>query len=457
MTFHSPQFFVLFPCVFLLYFCSPVRFRNSILLAASAWFYMAWRPEYIVLIVFSVSIDYFVTLGMTRTTGRWRRALLGLSLASNLGLLFFYKYFGFFADTLRALHFPAQLPAWEFLLPVGISFYTFQALSYTIDVYRGTIPAETSYPRLMLYVLFFPQLVAGPIERSPNLLPQFRELHEFDYERTASGLRLALWGLVKKVAIADRLAVFADAIYSSPRDHGGLVLLAGTLAFAFQIYADFSAYSDIAIGVARALGFRLMTNFDRPYYAASPIEFWRRWHISLSTWFRDYVYVPLGGSRSGEARWAVAAMTTFLLSGLWHGAAWTFLIWGAYHGILVLLTRTAGRLTTRRPPRALATFVTFLLVLVGWVFFRAKTAADAGYVLRQIATGSGSLQYLLDRQMDWCLAALGVAAVLVSDLRGPIWEQRWPLPLRWTCYVAGILLVLNGLGTGDSAFIYFQF
>ncbi|HLY74827.1 MAG TPA: MBOAT family O-acyltransferase [Planctomycetota bacterium] len=457
MTFHSPQFFILFPCVLFLYFGSPVPFRNFILLAASAWFYMAWRPEYILLILFSVTIDYFVAIGLSRTTGVWRRPLLGLSLASNLGLLFFYKYFGFFAEALRATGLPVRLPAWEFLLPVGISFYTFQALSYTIDVYRGSFPAEKNYFRLMLYVLFFPQLVAGPIERSSNMLPQYRELHEFDYERAASGLRLALWGLVKKVAIADRLAVLADAIYSSPREHAGPVLLAGTLAFAFQIYADFSAYSDIAIGVARVLGFRLRTNFDRPYFAASPIEFWRRWHISLSTWFRDYVYIPLGGNRRGEGRWAFAAFTTFLLSGLWHGAAWTFVAWGAYHGLLVLLTRAAGMLTPRRPPRWLAASLTFLLILLSWILFRAKSAGDAAYILTRIPGGPGSWNCLLDRQLDWFLAGLGIVAVLIADLRGPIWEQRWPLPLRWAGYVAGVLLVLNGLGTADTPFIYFQF
>jgi D-alanyl-lipoteichoic acid acyltransferase DltB (MBOAT superfamily) len=455
MTFHSPQFFLLFPCVVLLYFSSPLRFRNSILLAASAWFYMAWRPEYILLIFFSVTIDYFVAIGLARIQSRPRILLLGLSLLSNLGLLFFYKYFGFVANALRTVH--VELPAWDFLLPVGISFYTFQALSYTIDVYRGDLPAERNYFRLMLYVLFFPQLVAGPIERSPNLLPQFTESHDFDYERAASGLRLALWGLVKKVAIADRLAVFADEIYRSPRDHGGLVLLAGTLAFAFQIYTDFSAYSDIAIGTARVLGFRLMTNFDRPYFARSPIEFWRRWHISLSTWFRDYVYVPLGGNRAGELRWAFAASLTFLLSGLWHGAGWTFLIWGAYHGALVLLTRQLGRMTTRRPPAWLAGTVTFVLVLIGWVFFRAKTAGDASFILGRIAAGAGPLDYILERQIDWFLGLLGIIAVLLVDLQGPVNQKPWPAALRWAGYVAGVLLVLNGLGAGNTPFIYFQF
>ncbi|HVE38741.1 MAG TPA: MBOAT family O-acyltransferase [Planctomycetota bacterium] len=457
MTFQSPQFFVFFPCVFFLYFASPPRFRNSILLVASAVFYMAWRPEYILLILYLVTVDYFVALGLVRTSGSRRKILLGFSLCSNLGLLFFYKYFAFAANALRllagALHLHLEPPAWEILLPVGISFHTFQALSYTIDVYRGETLPERNFFRLSLYVLFFPQLVAGPIERSSNLLPQFREVHEFDYEATASGLRLALWGLVKKVVIADRLALLSEPIYADPTHYTGLALLAATYAFAFQIYADFSAYSDIAIGVARALGFRLMKNFDRPYFARSPIEFWRRWHISLSTWFRDYVYIPLGGRQGG----AGVVFLTFLLSGLWHGAGWTFLIWGAYHGVLVALNRVAGRLTAWRPPPWISGLLTFHLVLVGWVLFRASSAADAFYILGHLTSGVGSLDTFIDRQLNWFLGGLGVLALLVADLGGPALQVRWPTTLRWASYVAGALLILNSRLAFDVPFIYFQF
>jgi len=461
MSFASPEFIVLFFSVLLLYYGLPPAARNPLLMVASAAFYMWWRPEYVLLILFSVTVDYFVAFGLQGHAGPGRRRLLLIvSLVTNLGLLFFFKYFEFAADSLRAalglFKVAWEPPILKLILPIGISFHTFQALGYTIDVYRGQIPVERNLAKLWLYVLFFPQLVAGPIERAGNLLPQFGEVHAPDPEQIAAGLRRMLWGLVKKVAIADRLALIADRVYQNPGDFTqGQVLLA-TYAFAFQIYADFSGYTDVAIGAAQTLGFRLRENFDRPYFAPSPVEFWRRWHISLSTWFRDYVYVPLGGSRSGAGRWALAVVATFSLSGLWHGAKWTFVLWGLYHGLLLLGAHALGRRGWgERFPAGFKTLVTFHLVLAGWVLFRASTLADAGTVF-QTAAG------LLDparvsapfTAKELLPAAVGVAVLLGSEIRA---VPKLPAAVRWAAYVAGALLVLNARPAADLPFIYFQF
>jgi alginate O-acetyltransferase complex protein AlgI len=460
MNFHSAEFVVLLAAVFLLNYALPLRARNAMLLAASAVFYMWWRPEYILLILFSAGIDYAVALRLgPDAPPRRRRLLLAISLVSNLGLLFFFKYFGLAVDSLRALAGwagrPFDAPGLEVVLPVGISFYTFQALSYTIDVYRGEIPPERRFSRLCLYVLFFPQLVAGPIERSGRLLPQFDEPKTFDAGQAAAGLRRVLWGLVKKVVVADRLALIADPVYADPAAHSGAVLLLATYAFAFQIYADFSAYSDIAVGSARMLGFRLMRNFDRPYFATSPADFWRRWHVSLSTWFRDYVYVPLGGNRRGPARWAAALLVTFLLSGLWHGARWTFVAWGAYHGLLLLLARAAARLPA--PPAWFRALLTFHLVLLGWVFFRASTFGDVALILGRIAALGPAPGPSGVASGDVVVAALGVVLLLAADGWTSAWKAPWPTPLRWAAYAAGALLVLNGRLPAENPFIYFRF
>jgi len=458
MTFQSPEFILFLATVVLLYFSLPFRFRNPLLLAASAFFYMWWRPEYVLLSLFSVTVDYFVAFGLGHDArASRRRLLLAASLVSNLGLLFFFKYFHFAAQTLRAGLALARIswepPALDLVLPIGISFHTFQALSYTIDVYRGQIPVERSLLRLWVYVLFFPQLVAGPIERAGRLLPQFEERHVPDPDAIASGLWRILWGLVKKVAIADRLALLADGVFDSPQDCSSLSILIAAYAFAFQIYADFSAYSDIAIGSARILGFSLMENFDRPYFAASPADFWRRWHISLSTWFRDYVYIPLGGDRRGKVRWAAAVLVAFLLSGLWHGANWTFVVWGAYHGALVVLTRAAGKLA--RLPAAVRVFLTFHLVTIGWVYFRAPSLSVAHQLLARLVSwpGSGRLPWA-HAGAPLAAAGLGVLALLLADLRLRI---PWTPALRWAACVGGALLVLNGRLEIDLPFIYFQF
>ena len=307
MLFNSLQFLAFFPVVVAVYFAMPKRLRWAFLLAASYYFYMCWKPEYVLLIWASTAVDYIAGLQMSKAINKSsRRAWLALSLSTNLGILFSFKYWNFFSENVRDLlgrmDVTAGIPEFDLLLPVGISFYTFQTLSYSVDVYRGRLEPERHLGRFALYVAFFPQLVAGPIERASRLLPQFWQDIDFDYDRMGSGLRQMTWGMFKKVVVADRLAIYVDSVYSDPSAHQGLPVVAATYFFAFQIYCDFSGYSDIAIGAARVLGFDLMENFKRPYFARSVSDFWRRWHISLSTWFRDYVYIPLGGSRTTPSR-----------------------------------------------------------------------------------------------------------------------------------------------------------
>jgi D-alanyl-lipoteichoic acid acyltransferase DltB (MBOAT superfamily) len=467
MTFVSIEFVCLFLAVFVLYFHLPRTYRNPLLLVASAIFYMWWRPVYILIILFSVTVDYFIALKLEHGKAGTRKLLLTVSLVTNLGLLFFFKYYEFAAENLRGLlgwaQIPWQPPVLNLILPIGISFHTFQALSYTIDVYRGQIPVERNLLKLWLYVLFFPQLVAGPIERAGRLLPQFDEDHAWDGERVKSGLRLILWGFVKKAAVADRLAILVDPVFQFPNRFAGLPLLLAMWGFSFEIYADFSGYSDIAVGTARVLGFRLMENFRQPYFAAGIGEFWRRWHISLSTWFRDYLYIPLGGSRKGPVVEAGAILATFVLSGLWHGARWTFVVWGAYHGLLLLLShaiRSSKRLILGLSSWAQA-FITFNLVSVGWVFFRAPSLTDAGTILSRMFEKPVYMPLeSLRLTPSWiAVTAVGVAILVVGDLYLALSKNRtgWPTPVRWLAYAAGTILVFSANTGRDIPFIYYQF
>jgi len=342
MLFNSFQFLLFFPTIIIIYFLIPVKYRWILLLAGSYYFYMCWKVEYIFLILFSTIIDYVVGLQMGRTQIRKkRRFLLMISLFTNLGLLFAFKYFNFFNESFRELfhHFDMSysVPAIDVLLPVGISFYTFQTLSYSIDVYRGAKEPEKHFGIFALYVSFFPQLVAGPIERSSRLLPQLNNLPKFEYSNVVEGLKRMLWGFFKKVVIADRLAIYVTSVYNNQEHHNGTSLLLATFFFTFQVYCDFSAYSDIAIGAARVMGVDLMENFKRPFMAKSVNELWRRWHISLTTWFRDYLYIPLGGNRVVRWRWYINIMIVFVVSGLWHGAAWTFVIFGFLQGVFLIV------------------------------------------------------------------------------------------------------------------------
>jgi alginate O-acetyltransferase complex protein AlgI len=481
MLFNSLEFLIFFPLVALAYFAIPHRWRWLLLLGASYYFYMCWKAEYLFLILASTIIDYLAAIGIHRAkSAAARRLCLLASLGTNLGLLFAFKYFNFFNAQARglfdSLNIFYDVPAFNVLLPVGISFYTFQTLSYTIDVYRGAKKPERHLGIFALYVAFFPQLVAGPIERSTCLLPQLRLKQTFDPDRVVEGLRLALWGMFKKVVIADRLAIYVDAVYGAPGAHCGAAPALATYFFAFQIYCDFSGYSDIAIGCARILGINLMPNFNRPYFARSIREFWQRWHISLSTWFRDYLYIPLGGSRVGKSRWHANILLVFVISGLWHGANWTFLLWGALHGFYLLfgawtgprrerLAQSAG--LSRRPGlhNALRVLATFHLALLGWVFFRANSIGEAWTILRNACalTRPGALQ--INILGDWGDLALSLAVIAILELvhlaqRDRPFEQwlgRAPRAIRWAAYLALSLAIMN-LGVVDEIpFIYFQF
>ncbi|WP_187261112.1 MBOAT family O-acyltransferase [Pontibacter beigongshangensis] len=493
MLFNSFEFLVFFPSVVLLYYLLPHRLRWALLLAASYAFYMCWRVDYALLLAFSTLIDYTCGRMMGRHPDQQRhrrKPWLWLSLVSNLGILFAFKYLDFFSsaasDLARLLGLDYAAPAFGLLLPMGISFYTFQTMSYSIDVYYGRIRPERHPGIFALFVTFFPQLVAGPIERAENLLTQLRQKHEFNYQRLTDGLKLMAWGLFKKVVIADRLALMVNQVYADPADYQGIPLLMATGFFAFQIYCDFSGYSDMAIGAAQVMGFRLMENFRRPYLAKSIREFWGRWHISLSTWFRDYLYIPLGGNRVVRWRWYYNLFLTFVVSGLWHGANWTFLAWGALHGLyLVLEAATASGngpkpdYPNKKGPPALKRLLqvgsTFALVCLAWIFFRAENIAEAWYILQKILLNvpeellnlvqqpsriSQVILYDNYTKFLFMLLMLGVllsVEVLQSRMRIRAYLNRQPRALRWSLAYLLIFTILFFGAFNNNEFIYFQF
>lgn len=490
MLFNSIQFLIFFPIVVILYFIIEHKYRWIFLLAASYYFYMCWKPEYIILIIVSTIIDYYAGIMMEKSkTVVKRRKFLLLSLFSNLGLLFTFKYFNFFNNSihsvLNSFNIFYDSPTFSLLLPVGISFYTFQTLSYSIDVYRGEKKAEYHFGYFALYVSFFPQLVAGPIERSTRLLPQFFEKHEFDSQRVSDGLKLMMWGFFKKVVIADRLAVLVNQVYNNAENYTGIPLLLATYFFAFQIYCDFSGYSDIAIGAAQVMGFKLMDNFNRPYYSKSISEFWKRWHISLSTWFKDYLYIPLGGNRVVKWRWYMNLFLTFLISGLWHGANWTFVIWGAIHGfylIFAIWTRNSvkkiyqflGLQKGTRKRKIVDVFITFHLVLFAWVFFRANSFNDAIYILTNLfplnlnefislLNSTGATQTTLGlTKSGILLALLSIGFMEIIHLMQRHKNMRSflsnkPIYIRWSIYSALLIIIISFGEFSLQEFIYFQF
>lgn len=462
--------------------------RWMLLLIASYVFYMTWNVSFIVLILISTIVDYVVAQCIYRAKiKRTKTIWLILSLCTNLGLLFYFKYFGFFIDATNALflktNIDIMLTSAEIILPVGISFYTFQTLSYTIDVYRGKLTPETHLGIFGLYVAYFPQLVAGPIERPSNLLPQLNNLPniKFDYEQVTDGLKLVGWGLFKKVVIADRVAIYVNEVYATPNEYTGFIIIIAMIFFAFQIYCDFSGYSDIAIGVAKMLGVRLSQNFDRPYLSRSIPEFWQRWHITLSTWFRDYVYIPLGGNRVSKVRWIVNIMITFTVSGLWHGANWTFIIWGAIHGSIYLISSFLDSISKSFIPSLtlpailnivimiIKTFTTFVIVCIAWAFFRAESIQQALIILGQalqfnsesafeLIPGTGAI---LDFEVYFAFSL--IAFLMIVEI-GAIWIdwshqiKRSPLVIRFSLYlILGLAITILGEFTKTSEFIYFQF
>jgi alginate O-acetyltransferase complex protein AlgI len=484
MLFNSIEFVFFFVLVTALYFAMPHNYRWHVLLAASCYFYMAFVPVYILILGATIVVDYFAGIFIEGAEGRRRKLFLICSLVANIGVLAVFKYYNFINFNLSALlhgfDVTNPVPYLSILLPIGLSFHTFQAMSYTIEVYRGNQKAERHFGIYALYVMFYPQLVAGPIERPQNLIHQFREKRTFDYTRVTSGLKLMAVGFFMKVVVADRLSVVVDKIYGDPTAYNSLGLLIGTLFFSIQIFCDFAGYSNIAIGAAQVMGFKLMTNFRAPYAATSVSDFWTRWHISLSTWFKDYLYVPLGGNRVRTQRWYLNIFIVFVVSGLWHGANWTFLVWGAIHASYIVIGSItfkarnwlATKLFLNRIP-FLSTFVTFGLVSFAWIFFRAATLADAVYISTNIFVGTPELiakaisnQTIFQpytsslQELILCfvliLLVLGIQQLQTRvDLR-----QRFDgshIVVRWSGYVLIILFIL-GLGVFRSAtFIYFQF
>jgi len=489
MSFCSLQFLIFFPVVTALYFAVPHPARWALLLVASCIFYMAFVPAYILILAAMIVVDYFAGLAIARAAGRRRLAFLVLSLVANIGTLAFFKYYNFFvaniSDLLNLTNFHVSIPTLEIILPIGLSFHTFQAMSYTIEVYRGNQPPETHFGIYALYVMFYPQLVAGPIERPQNLLPQFHRKHDFSYENVRIGLQHMIWGFFKKTVVADRLALGVDTVYRDPSSFQGQQLILATVLFAIQLYADFSGYSDIAVGSAKVMGIDLMRNFKNPYGASNISEFWRRWHISLYSWFNDYLYTPLAVSlrQWGKAGVVFAVLVTFAISGLWHGPAWKFVVWGALHGLAISLELLTRRKRTKlfKPiawfVRPLGVVLTFGYVCFCFIFFRALSFADACYVVSHLLDGLGpflrnSLRPGVVSQTVGALGFyrqefwLGILSTVIMfavesiharyNLR-PLFERRH-IAVRWAAYYAiGVAIVFYGAYNATQPFIYFQF
>lgn len=480
MFFNSIDFAVFLPIVFAIYWLLKGRTRaqNLFLVLASYVFYGWWDWRFLSLIVLSSAVDYFLALRIVSASESRRKLLLGCSLTVNLGLLGVFKYYNFFADSFvdafSLMGFEMKRSGLNIVLPVGISFYTFQTLSYTIDVYRRRIEPVRDGVAFFAFVSFFPQLVAGPIERAAHLLPQFEDQREFNYSRAVDGLRQMLWGFFKKVVVADNCAEWVNRIFDAPDQYHGAMLIFGVFLFAFQIYGDFSGYSDIAIGLSRLFGFSLMRNFAYPYFSRDIAEFWRRWHISLSTWFRDYLYIPLGGNRGTRWQSIRNVFVVFLMSGLWHGANWTFVVWGFLHALYFLPLWLAGSHRShtgpvapgRRLPSwrdALQIACTAVLTGLAWIFFRAASLSDAVHYLYGIVTrlhlpfSDFSTPGLKARYLFPVLILIAVEWMQRDRQHGLDFEgRRIPVAVRWIIYYVLTVLLLFAAGSPQE-FIYFQF
>lgn len=476
MLFNSFDFLFFFVVVTTLYFSIPHQWRWLLLLAASCIFYMAFVPLYILILGFTIVIDYFAGIYIEGAEGKKRKAFLVISLVANIGVLAVFKYYNFLNENLSfLLHgfgLTNSIPYLSILLPIGLSFHTFQAMSYTIEVYRGNQKAERHFGIYALYVMFYPQLVAGPIERPQNLLHQFKTEHAFNYAGVVNGLKLMLWGLFKKIVIADRLAIFVNSVFNHAEFHNGSSIALATVFFAFQIYCDFSGYSDIAIGAAKVMGFDLMPNFNRPYFSLNVSEFWKRWHISLSTWFKDYLYIPLGGNRVKVPRWYFNLFFVFLVSGFWHGASWTYIIWGALHGfylVFALITkrfreRFNGLVGLNKHPKLhslLSIFTTFLLACFAWIFFRANSVSDALTLIKNMSSFGEPLY--IESPSILIYSCIGLFILLFVELKQEFYpsavsflENKNTLVRQLSYLVIIILVLLIGVFDGGE-FIYFQF
>lgn len=487
MLFNSPEFIVFFIIVTTLYFLTSGNVRWLMLLVASSIFYMYFIPYYILILAALIIVDFTAGIFIWKSTGAKRKLILTISLIANIGFLCFFKYFNFLSADVASL---SNLIGWnyspgilEIVLPIGLSFHTFQAMSYTIEVYRKKFKPEKNFIHYALYVLFYPQLVAGPIERPNNLLPQFRIKHVFNSNRVIEGLRLMGWGLFKKVIIADRLALFSNQIFGNYTSYDGVGLAIGILAFSFQIYCDFSGYTDIARGAARVMGIDLMLNFRKPYLSQSINEFWKRWHISLSSWFRDYLYIPLGGNRKGSVRTVLNILIVFFVSGMWHGANWTFGAWGLMHGLLLIGSRALTSLESKLPQlklnSSLVTIIkvllTFSLVSLAWVFFRATSIDEAFHIFSNLPTGWIELlshitnyQYL-DKHIilgfskwHWIIISASLALMFFVEQNSENGDfnefiVKTSKFFRWGIYYAILIMLLLFSAPESNQFIYFQF
>lgn len=479
MLFNSLSFAIFLPIVFVLYWCLPHKYRWILLFAASYYFYMSWNAKYVVLILFTTCISYgSARLLEKQDSKKKKKIILAGTAVLCLGVFFFFKYFNFISESIIGVLnlFSIQINplTLKLLLPVGISFYTFQTLSYVIDVYKGDVIAEKHFGYYATFISFFPQLVAGPIERTSNLLPQIKAKHEFDYKQATYGLKLMAWGFFKKIVIADTLSKYVSRVYDVPQNFSGFVLVLATIFFTLQIYCDFSGYSDIAIGTAKLLGINLMTNFKSPYFSQSVKEFWSRWHISLSTWFRDYIYIPLGGNRIGKVRQIANLMITFLASGLWHGANWTFVVWGGIHGVAQAIENLVipkSRQKSTGIMWCIRVLFVFLFASLAWIFFVSNSIGDAGYVITHwligitspiaylkqgfagAGLGKGDLAFLIPTLL---LLVVYDYLSLKKDVITIISSKK--MSLRWVVYVVFVLWMIISIPANNvTEFIYFQF
>jgi len=464
MLFNSFEFLLFFPLVTLLYFLLPGKWRWLLLLMASCIFYCWFIPAYLLILLFVIAVDYLVAIKIENSV--YKKRWLTCSIIANLGILALFKYYNFFAGELNTAT-GTHLPLLGWILPIGLSFHTFQAMSYTIEVYRGSVKAERHAGIYALYVLFYPQLVAGPVERPQNILPQLHQTHQFSAQKLLEGLRLMVWGFFKKLVIADKVALYITIVYNHPQQyHWGNVLIA-VLLFSIQIYADFSGYTDIARGAARVMGYELMVNFNRPFFAATIRDFWRRWHISLSTWFRDYVYIPAGGNRGHRIQVAFALLLVFVLSGFWHGAGWNFIVWGLLHAVFVIFSFLF--FSKKRKGNIVGVILTNLLVAYAFIYFRNPSLQQSLDIIRasvhftgahpfetgihsfygETGIGSSGMIVLAGYILFMLYYEYKTDASLLKMNNSPLWDTTW--------FVFTVMsIIMMGMFTKET-FIYFQF
>lgn len=466
MLFNSISFLLFFPIVSILYWGMPYKYRNVFLLLASYFFYMSWEPTYAILIIFT-SLSTWICAIITELTEKYKKAIITICIFINLLILFLFKYYNFAIDIISSIislsYFRINIPYSRYLLPVGISFYTFQCIGYIIDVYRKDIEAEKNFVNYAVFVSFFPQLVAGPIERAKNLLPQFHTKHRFNGDTFIDGLKMMIWGYFMKLCIAGNVAPYVDAVYNNVPNHNGSSFLLASFFFSFQIFCDFGGYSLIAIGTAKCLGFTLMQNFNHPYLSLSVKEFWRRWHISLSSWFADYVYKPLGGSRCSTIKHNRNLLLTMLISGLWHGANWTFVLWGGLHGMFLIVNSAYSKFVKHKSlsPKIIRIMTTYFFIVFAWIFFRANNVQDAFTIISKITTEQGHL-FLGDGIPSLVLPILMICILLIKEIKD---EYQFRISLMhhknpWisipaSALVIAIILLCAEFNSGQ--FIYFQF